>query len=133
MTLTYSLYKYNGTEGGDEEMLESGARGYRKLFQLPYLSSAGVRRTFPFALVLHPTPLITHQPHLDFMLLKWGWALSKIEGEAAFACRRSSIYLEGGGKSLIAQSWDLVIMSNDDQLWGRQYVCTCVPGGSVIP
>lgn len=23
MTLTYSLYKYNGTEGGDEEMLES--------------------------------------------------------------------------------------------------------------
>lgn len=25
MTLTYSLYKYNGTEGGDEEMLEQGA------------------------------------------------------------------------------------------------------------
>lgn len=25
MTLTYSLYKYNGTEGRDEEMLEQGA------------------------------------------------------------------------------------------------------------
>lgn len=109
-------------------MLEQGARGYRKIFQLPYLSSAGVRRTFPFSLVLHPTPLISH---LDFMLLKWGWALSKIEGEAAFVCRRSSIYLEGGGKSLIAQSWDLVIMSNDDQPWGWQYVCTCVRGGGV--